>query len=33
MLNSDLISMQSVGVVKYTDEEYEKYLINPVGTC
>lgn len=24
--------MQSVDVVKYTDEEYEKYLTDPVGT-
>lgn len=23
--------MQSVDVVKYTDEEYEKYLTDPVG--
>lgn len=23
--------VQSVDVVKYTDEEYEKYLTNPVG--
>lgn len=24
--------MQSVDIIKYTDEEYEKYLTDPVGT-
>lgn len=25
-------TMQSVDIVKYTDDEYEKYLNDPVGT-
>lgn len=25
-------ALQSVDVIKYTDEEYEKYLTDPVGT-
>lgn len=29
---SPLLFLQKVEVLKYTDEEYEKYLIDPVGT-
>jgi len=27
-----LLILQKADVVKYTDEEYEKYLVDPVGT-